>query len=106
MSVQIAVQLDAVQALAEELRLLAAELVGEADQCRSAAASLGSALGDIGGPAVSAGTGWAGLLEAVAEGAGAVATTLAAAVVSYRAADAAVSDRLLAGRHGLMPVPR
>lgn len=102
MSVTVSVELREVQDLAEELAALAAELAAEADLCRSATYTLGSAVdGETAAAAGQLGTGWAGLVDLLAQGTGAVAQSLRAAVHSYRLADAAVSDRLLAARAGV-----
>jgi hypothetical protein len=91
----IAVQLDAVESLAAELATLAAELSDEAALCHSTATSLYSALGgDEGWSAGSAATAWAAVGEVVAARTGAIAGTLVAAVGAYRAADAALSERI------------
>ncbi|SNS73130.1 hypothetical protein SAMN04488107_3595 [Geodermatophilus saharensis] len=99
MSVPIAIQLDAVQALGEELAALAAELSADADLCASTAVSLATAVpGELSEHAGGTGRAWAALVADLVEGADAAARTLLAAVRSYRLADAAVSDRLLAAR--------
>jgi Tfp pilus assembly protein FimT len=99
-SVTIAAQFDAIDVLAAELAGLAAELAGEAQLCRSTAVSLGTAVsGGAGEDAGAAGSGWAAALEVVDQRTGALAATLSAAVDSYRAADAALADRVLARRH-------
>jgi len=101
-SVTIAVQLRAVQDLAEELAALAAELSGEAELCRSATHALSTAVdGETAEAAGRLGAGWAGLVDLLAEGTRAVAGTLGAAVTSYRLADAALSDRVLYARAGV-----
>jgi hypothetical protein len=95
----IAVRLDAVEALAAELSSLACELVDEAALCRSATGSLHAGLsGDEGWSAGSAATTWAALAEVVGARSGAVAGTLASAVAAYRAADAALAQRLAFAR--------
>ena len=100
MSVTIAAQFDAIDALAAELAGLAAELAGEAQLCRSTAVSLGTAVtGGAGERAGAAGTGWAGVLELLGRQTEALAATLSAAVDSYRSADAALADQVLARRH-------
>lgn len=99
MSVEIAVQLDAVQALGAELTALAAELSGDADLCRSTAGSLATATpGEVAEHAGATGQAWVTLVDAVVAGADAAGRTLLAAVHAYRLLDAAVSDRLLAQR--------
>ncbi|MGY1716163.1 hypothetical protein [Geodermatophilus nigrescens] len=101
MSAPIAIQLDAVQELAEELALLASELSSEVGLCTSTAASLDvAAPGEVSESAGATGRAWAGLVDRLATGTGAVAGTLLAAVRSYRLADAALSDRVLAARAG------
>jgi hypothetical protein len=93
-------QLDAVDALAAELVALSAALADDAELCLSTAASLSAALsGDEGWAARTAAAGWTSLTDVVAGRCAAVAGTLAAAVASYRAADAALSDRIGSGRH-------
>ena len=99
MSVTIAAELDAIEALAVELAGLATELGDDALLCRSTAVSLGTALpGGPGGPAADAGSGWSTVLDLLAQQTGALAATLRAAVTSYRLVDAALSDRLLLRR--------
>ncbi len=101
MSVTIAAQFDAIDTLAAELAGLAAELAGEAQLCRSTAVSLGTAVsGGAAGSAGAAGSGWGTALELLGQRTRALAATLSAAVDSYRAADAALADRVLARRHG------
>jgi hypothetical protein len=95
----ITVRLDAVEALAAELAALAGELSDEAALCRSTATSLYSALsGDAGWSAGSAATAWAALAEVVGARSGAVAGTLVSAVAAYRAADAAMAERIAFAR--------
>ncbi|MGY1820656.1 hypothetical protein [Geodermatophilus sp. SYSU D00079] len=99
MSVTIAAQFDAIDALAAELGVLAAELGEDARLCRSTAVSLGAAVpGDAGEQAGTAGSGWSALLDLVAQQTGVLAETLHAAVDSYRRTDAVLADRLLARR--------
>ena len=99
MSVTVSIQLRAVQDLADELSALAAELAAEAELCRSATHTLTTAVdGDTAAATGQLGAAWAGLVDLLAEGTGAVASTLRAAVHSYRLADAALSDRLLHAR--------
>jgi hypothetical protein len=94
----IAVQFDALDALAAELAALARELSDDAALCRATATSLYAALvGEEGWAAGSAATAWAALAEAVAARSGAVAGTLVGAVAAYRAADAALASRIGAG---------
>ena len=100
MSVTIAAELDAIDTLAAELAGLAAELAGEAQLCRSTRVSLGTAVsGGAAGSAGAAGSGWGTALELLGQQTRALAATLSAAVDSYRAADAALADRVLARRH-------
>jgi uncharacterized protein YukE len=97
----IAAHFDAIDTLAAELAGLAAELAGEAQLCRSTAVSLGTAVsGGAAESAGAAGSGWGTALELLGKQTGALAATLSAAVDSYRAADAALADRVLARRHG------
>ncbi len=101
MSGTIAAEFDAIDTLAAELAGLAAELAGEAQLCRSTAVSLGTAVsGGAAESAGAAGSGWGTALELLGQQTRALAATLSAAVDSYRAADAALADRLLARRHG------
>lgn len=107
MSAPIAVQLDAVTALAQELSLLAAQLAEETPVCRGAAASLSAALGDgAGSAAAAAATAWGGLAEDLAEECAATAQTLTGAVAAYRSADAELARAFLPGVVGGVPVPR
>ena len=100
MSTTIAAEFDAIDALAAELAGLAAELAGDAQLCRSTAVSLGTAVsGGAAESAGAAGSGWGTALELLGQQTRALAATLSAAVDSYRAADAALADRVLAGRH-------
>lgn len=99
MSVHIAIQLDAVQALGEELAALAAQLSADADLCASTAVSLATAApGEVSDHAGATGRAWTTLVADLVAGTDAAARTLLAAVDAYRLADAAVSDRLLAAR--------
>ena len=101
MSVPIAIQFDAVQALGVEVAALAAELSADADLCASTAVSLATAApGEVADGAGATGRAWAAVVGALAAGTGAAAATLLAAVHSYRLADAAVSDSVLAARVG------
>jgi hypothetical protein len=100
-SVTIAAQLDAIDALADELALLAAELGEEAQLCRSTAVSLEAALGgQVGDRAGTAGAGWAQVLDLLAGQTGSLATTLHETVRSYRMTDASLADRVLERRQG------
>ncbi len=101
MSGTIAAEFGAIDTLAAELAGLAAELAGEGQLCRSTAVSLGTAVsGAAGQSAGAAGSGWGSALELLGQLTRALAATLSAAVDSYRAADAALADRVLARRHG------
>ncbi len=100
MSATIAAEFGAIDVLAADLAGLAAELSADAQLCRSTAASLGTAVsGGAGKRAGATGSGWGTALELLGRQAGALAATLSAAVDSYRAADAALGDRVLARRH-------
>jgi hypothetical protein len=100
-SVRIAIQLDAVQALGEELAALATELSADTDLCAASAASLAiAAPGEVSDRAGATGRTWATLVADLVAGADAASATLLAAVQSYRLTDASVSDRLLAARVG------
>ena len=100
MSVTIAAEFDAIDTLAAELAGLAAEWAGEAQLCRSTAVSLGTAVsGGAAEGAGAAGSGWGTALELLGQQTRALAATLSTAVDSYRAADAALADRVLARRH-------
>ena len=104
MSVTITAQLDAIDALAVELTLLAAELGEDARLCRSTAAALGTSVtGETGERAGAAGTGWGSVLDLVAGHTGRLATTLHEAVASYRMTDAVLADRVLERRGGTAP---
>lgn len=88
----ISVQFDAVEALADELVALAAELHDDAGLCRSAASALYTALdGDEGWTSGGAAVAWGALTGVVAARTAAVAGTLGAAAAAYRAADATLS---------------
>ena len=105
MSVTIAAQFDAIDALAAELAGLSAELAGEAQLCRSTAVSLGTAVsGGAGERAGAAGSGWATVLDLLGRQTGGLAATLSAVVDSYRTADATLADRVVARPH--TPVAR
>jgi hypothetical protein len=85
---------DGVDALADELGALAAELTEDAENTRSAAASLRGALGGADGwVAGAAATAWAGLYEVVAARTRALGRTLAGAAAAYRTEDAALAGR-------------
>ncbi|HEX2574698.1 MAG TPA: hypothetical protein VHK88_00020 [Aquihabitans sp.] len=90
MSTIISVQLDALEALATELRLLAGELEGDAARCSQATGALLRGLShDEGLNAVWAASTWGTLVAAVAEGTRAVSGALSAAASSYRAVEEA-----------------
>lgn len=102
MSDTIVVQFEALEGLADELAALGAELAGEAELCRSATYTFATAAdGETGDSAARLGTGWAGLVELLGQGAGAVAESLRGAVRSYRMQEAALSDRHLSMARGL-----
>jgi hypothetical protein len=85
---------DEVEALAGELRALAAELVDDAGWTRSAAASFPVALGgDEGWTAGATATAWVRLQEILAARAVVLAETLSVAATAYRAEDAALAGR-------------
>ncbi|MGY1608210.1 hypothetical protein [Geodermatophilus sp. SYSU D00700] len=99
MSVSVAIQLDAVQALGEELAALAGELSAGADLCASTAVPLDTAApGEVSAAAGLTGRAWARVVADCADGADAAARALLAAVQGYRLTDAALSDRVLAAR--------
>jgi hypothetical protein len=88
------IQPEAVEALATELAVLAAELADEAGQVRASAASFPVALGgDEGWHAGATATAWGRLQEMLGARADAIADTLAAAADAYRAEDAALAGR-------------
>ena len=88
----ISVQFDALEGLAAELAALATELDDDAALCRSAAAALSTALdGNEGWTSGGAAIAWGSLTGTVAARTAAVAGTLRAAAIAYRAADAALS---------------
>ena len=100
MSAILSVQLDAVQGLAAELAVLAADLAGDAALCRSTAMSLGAALGgDEGWTAAEVAAAWSDLT-------GVVAGTLLAAVAAYRAEDTALAERIGSSGREYVPVAR
>jgi hypothetical protein len=107
-SAPLSVQFDAVDALADELAVLAAQLAEEPPLCRTAAASFATALGDqVGGGASEASTAWAGLTGVLADRCAAMAGTLHAAVASYRALDGGLACAVLpGGPAGAVPRPR
>ncbi len=95
MSTIIAVQLDELGALAAELAALGAQPAEWVPVCRGAAPTLADSLGGSeGGAASDVAAAWAFLLGLLADRTGAAAHALASAVAAYRAADAALADRL------------
>ncbi|MGY1812981.1 hypothetical protein [Blastococcus sp. SYSU D00820] len=81
-----------VAALADSLAGLAADLAHDSDVCRTAGVFCRGALDGVAGERTAdLGAAWAGLVEATAEGAAAVARTLGAAAASYVAADTALA---------------
>ncbi len=71
MSDSIAVQFATLEHLAEELGVLGAELAAEADLCRSATATIGTAIdGEAGARAGELGTSWAGVVDLLGQGVG------------------------------------
>ena len=106
MSSPISVQLDALDALADELAALAGELADDADLCRGAAGRLGAGLsGDVGLTALAGARGWAGLAAAVADGTRSIAVVLASAVTAYRHAEGVRARGLLGGPGRFVAVP-
>jgi hypothetical protein len=86
---------DAVDALATELRSLAAELAEDGDRTRMVAASFLPALGGHEGWAAgAAATAWACVYEVVSARTTALGATLAGAAAAYRVEDAALAGRL------------
>lgn len=84
----ISVQFDTLEALAAQLAELAAELEDDAMRCRATAADLSTALeGHEGWTSGGAAIAWGSLTGVVAARTAAVAATLSAAAVAYRAAD-------------------
>jgi hypothetical protein len=94
-----AVTPDRVTALADELAVLAAELAGDVDQIRSAAACFPAALeGPEGWAAGATATSWARLCDLLVARTDALADVLTAAVAAYQAEDAALAGSLGPGR--------
>jgi hypothetical protein len=94
-----AVSPDGLTALADELATLAAELAGDAERIRSAAATLPAALeGPEGWAAGATATSWALLCELISSRTGVLARVLTAAVTAYLAEDAALAGSLGPGR--------
>src|SRR4051812_22853838 len=107
MSAILSVQLDAVQGLAAELAVLAADLAGDAALCRSTAVSFGPALGGEEGWTAAEGAAAGGGVTGVgADPGGAVAGTLPAAVAAYRAEDKALAERIGSSGREYVPVAR
>jgi hypothetical protein len=94
MSTSVTVQLDAVQALADELAALSVSLSEEAAGCRGAAPTLASAVPGAGERAGAAGQAWAALTDLLADRCRGVAGGLSAAVVGYRLQEAALAARI------------
>jgi hypothetical protein len=89
-----AIRPQAVEALATELALLAAELADDAEQTLCSASSFPAALGgDEGWDAGAAATACGRLQQVLAARADAIAVTLVAAAEAYRAEDAALAGR-------------
>ena len=106
MSTPISVQLDTLDALADELAALAGELSDDADLCHRAGGRLCAGLsGDVGLTALAGARGWAGLTAAVADAARSIAVVLASAVTAYRQAEATRARNLVGGRGGFGAVP-
>jgi hypothetical protein len=106
MSSPISVQLDSLDALADELAALAGELADDADLCRRAGGRLCAGLsGDVGLDALAGARGWAGLTAAVADAARSIAVVLASAVTAYRHAEAARARTVLSVHAGFRAVP-
>jgi ABC-type transporter Mla subunit MlaD len=90
---------DGVQALADELAALAAELTEDVERTRSAAGSFPDALGGIEGwTAGATATSWACLYELIVSRTDELAATLAAAAAAYLAEDAWLAGSLGSGR--------
>jgi hypothetical protein len=90
---------DGLQALADELATLAAELAEDVERTRSAAASFPEALGGIEGwTAGATATSWVGLYELLASRTYELAATLTAAAAAYVAEDAWLAGSLGSGR--------
>jgi hypothetical protein len=107
MSAPLSIRFPDVGDLADELAALAGQLAEEQPLCRTAAASLETALGgDIGGRAAAAATAWGDLTGVLADRCAAMAGTLRAAVASYRAVDGVLAEAVLPGRVGAAALPR
>jgi hypothetical protein len=97
----ISVQLDVLAGLLVELRELGAELTEDQQVSGAAGRSIGQALsGPVGEEAALAGVEWSTALATLAARALAVAATLDAALVSYRAADLGLAGQIGSGRPG------
>ncbi len=95
----ITVQPAALEALAAELSVLAADLARDADLCRSAAHGFTTALGgDEGSIARNCAVAWASLEEMLADGVRSMAGTLTAVVAGYADEDFSLSARIRLGR--------
>lgn len=105
MSDTIAVQFATLEHLADELRALGAELAAEAELCRSARFTIGTAVdGEAGARAGELSTSWADMVDLLGQGVGAVGESLRAAVHSYRMHEATLADRNLYAARGV-PAP-
>jgi hypothetical protein len=90
---------DGVEALADELATLAAELTEDVERARSAAACFPEAFGgQEGWTAGATATSWACLYEVMAARTSALAGTLTAAVAAYVAEDAWLAGSVGSGR--------
>ena len=91
---------DGVTALADELAALAAELAGDVERIRAAAASFPDALsGDEGWAAATTATSWARLCDLLSSRTSALSGVLTSAVAAYQAEDAALAGSFAPGRH-------
>ena len=107
MSHLISVQLDVLAGLLAELRALGLEMTEDGELASGAGRSLERALaGPVGQEAGLAGMAWSESLAALATRTLAVAASLDAALVAYRAADLGLAGQIEAGRVGLQAVPR
>jgi hypothetical protein len=94
MSDTVTVQLDAVQALADELAALSVSLSEEAGACGAVAPSLASALPGAGERAGAAGQAWAALTGRLADRCRGVAGVLSGAVIGYRLQETVLAARI------------
>jgi hypothetical protein len=102
----ISVQLDVLAGLLAELRALGVELAEEGQLTSATGRSLERALaGPVGEEAAHSGAEWAGVVAALAIRTLAVAATLDAALVAYRAADLGLAGQMDAGRPGRIGAP-